>query len=89
MAMTADRARLAAVAAIGGFIAGCWAGVGSTDGSPAYCVVTVASAPGRPGNAPGQFVPQQDGECNPGEPVVCGTFDGADDQATFSSDKCE
>lgn len=76
------------VAAVGGFIAGCWAGMGSTEGSPAYCVVTVASAPGRPGFAPGQLVEQEGGECNPGEPVVCGTFEGAGDDRRFSSDDC-
>lgn len=87
--MANENVRLAVVAGLAGFVAGCWAGMGSTQGSDAYCVVTAASAPGRPGDAAGQFVPQQDGECNPGEPVVCGTFGESDDIQTFDSDNCK
>lgn len=89
MAVSTDSIRLIAVAGIAGFIAGCWTGMGTTDGSEAYCVVTEASAPGRPGFAPGQFVEQdQDTGCAEGEPVVCGSYEGTGDDRTFRSDTC-
>jgi hypothetical protein len=87
MAVTSDSVRLAVIAAVGGFIAGCWATT-NTEGGDAYCVVNVASAPGRPGFSPGQIVEQQDGECNPGEPVVCGSFQVSGENRTFESDSC-
>lgn len=81
--------RLVIVATIAAFIAGCWAGMGSDDGSDAYCVVSVASSPQRPGFAPGQLVERDGEECVAGEAQVCGTFETSGEADSFVSDECK
>jgi hypothetical protein len=89
MASKSGNGRLVVVAAIAAFIAGCWMGMGSEDGGDAYCVVTTSSAASRPGFAPGQFVEQSGGECQAGEPTVCGTFEPeTGDDRQFVSEDC-
>jgi hypothetical protein len=91
MAAAPANNKLIAVAAVAGFMAGCWAGLGSEHIGDVYCVVTVASAAGRPGLAPGQMVERTSPAtgCQPGEPVVCGRYEGAAaDERTFVSDQC-
>jgi len=86
---SAGNARLLIVAAIAAFIAGCWMGMGSDDGGDAFCVVTTASAPSRPGFAPGQLVERSGSECQAGEPTVCGSFEpSTGDDRQFVSDEC-
>ena len=86
---SSGNARLLVVAVIAAFIAGCWMGMGSDDGSDAYCVVTTSSAPSRAGFAPGQFVERSGADCQAGEPTVCGTFEPATgDDRQFVSDEC-
>jgi hypothetical protein len=90
MATASSNGRLIAVAGIGAFIAGCWMGMGSESAGDPYCVVTSASAAGRPGFAPGQLVEATgpDG-CQPGEPLVCGRYEPeTGDERTFVSDTC-
>jgi hypothetical protein len=89
MASRTGNGKLVVVAAIAAFIAGCWTGMGTDDGSDAYCVVTVASAPERPGYVPGQIVERQGSDCAPGEPQVCGSYEPAGDDRTFVSDECD
>jgi|RhiMetStandDraft_4_1073278.scaffolds.fasta_scaffold89177_2 hypothetical protein len=89
MASTSGNARLVLVAAIAAFIAGCWTGMGTDDGSQAYCVVTVASAPERAGFTPGQLVEREGSDCASGEPQVCGSYDGSGDDRKFVSDECK
>ena len=63
--------------------------MGSDDGGDAFCVVTTASAPSRPGFAPGQFVERTGDECQAGETTVCGSFEPATgDDREFVSDEC-
>lgn len=89
MASRSGNGRLVIVAAVAAFIGGCWMGMGTDDGAPAYCVVTAESAPGRPGFAPGQLVERQGSDCEPGEPQVCGTFESSGDPESFASDECK
>jgi hypothetical protein len=52
-------------------------------------VVTASSAVARPGYAPGQLVEQSDGECQAGEPTVCGGFEPeTGDDREFVSSEC-
>jgi hypothetical protein len=86
---SSGNARLLVVAAIAAFIAGCWMGMGSDEGSDAYCVVTTASAPSRAGFAPGELVERSGDECQAGEPTVCGSFEPeTGDDRQFVSDEC-
>jgi hypothetical protein len=86
---SSGNARLLVVAIIASFIAGCWMGMGSDDGGDAYCVVTTASAPSRPGFAPGQLVERSGDECQAGEPTICGSFEPeTGDDRQFVSDEC-
>ena len=89
MASAASNGRLIAVAGIAAFIAGCWMGMGSESAGERYCVVTAASAAGRPGFAPGQLVEPEASDCQPGETEVCGSFEPASgDERRFVSDRC-
>jgi len=90
MASASTNGKLVGVAAIAAFIAGCWMGMGSgSSGGDVYCVVTSASAAGRPGYAPGQLVERETLECQPGEPQVCGHFTPeTGDDREFESDTC-
>jgi hypothetical protein len=91
MASTSGNTRLAVAATIVSFVAGCWIGMGSEAEGDAYCVVTGASAPGRPGYAPGQLAPLPEGAtgCQPGEPMVCGRFEPElGEERRFVSDAC-
>ncbi len=89
MASTSSNARLIGVAGLVAFIAGCWMGMGSESSGDPYCVVTSASAAGRPGYAPGQLVAQTGSGCQPGEPEVCGNYEPeSGDDRTFVSDTC-
>jgi hypothetical protein len=89
MASAASNGRLIAVTGIAAFIAGCWVGMGSESEGDAYCVVTGASAAGRPGFAPGQLVDQTADGCQPGETEVCGTFEPeTGDDRRFVPDRC-
>lgn len=86
---SAGNARLVIVAAIAAFIAGCWMGMGSDEGSDAYCVVTAASAPARAGFSAGQFVERTGDDCQAGEPTVCGTYEPeTGEDRRFVSDEC-
>lgn len=102
MASAGSSSRLAVTVAILGFVAGCWAGMGSDESGDVHCVVTGASAASRPGMAPGQIVEavdiaesddeSDDGDdaaaCQAGEPQVCGHFEGGDDDRRFVSEDC-
>jgi hypothetical protein len=89
MASRSGNGRLVGVAAIAAFIAGCWMGMGSEEGGDSYCVVTTSSAASRPGYAPGQLVAQSGGECQAGEPTVCGNFEPeTGDDREFVSNEC-
>jgi hypothetical protein len=90
MASASSNVRLIGVAGIAAFIAGCWVGMGSSNntGDP-YCVVTGASAAGRPGFLPGQLVELTTTDCQPGEPEVCGKYEPeTGDDRRFVSDTC-
>ncbi len=83
-------ARLAIVAIIVAFIAGCWTGMGSETAGDAFCVVTVASAPARPGFAPGQIVERSGDQCQEGEATVCGRYEPeTGEDRRFVSEECE
>jgi hypothetical protein len=89
MASTSSNGRLIAVAGVTAFIAGCWMGMGSESSGDPYCVVTGASAAGRPGFSPGQLVEASSSDCQPGEPEVCGTYEPeTGDERHFVSDRC-
>lgn len=90
MASKSGNTKLVLVAAVAAFIAGCWTGMGTDDGgADAYCVVTAASAPTRAGSSPGQLVERQGDDCQPGEPQVCGSYEGPADDQRFVSDECD
>jgi hypothetical protein len=89
MATKSGNGRLVVVAAIAAFIAGCWTGMGTDDGGDAYCVVNVASAPQRPGFAPGQLVARDADGCLDGEARVCGTLETSGEPDSFVSDQCK
>lgn len=79
------------VAGVTAFIAGCWMGMGSESSGDPYCVVTAASAPARPGYAPGDLVPLTDTEtsCQPSESLVCGRYEPeTGEDRSFESDSC-
>ena len=103
MASARSSGRLGVVVAILAFVAGCWAGMGSDATGDPWCVVTVASAAGRPGAVPGEIVEptpspetdddsggdSEDASCHTGEPEVCGQFeDGDGDARQFVSEEC-
>jgi hypothetical protein len=89
MASKSGVARVGVVAVIAAFIGGCWVGMGSDASGDEYCVVTVASAGSRPGFTPGQFVERSGDDCQPGEPVVCGTYEPeTGDDRRFVSAEC-
>jgi hypothetical protein len=88
-AKSGSGARILVVAVVASFIGGCWVGMGSDSSGDAYCVVTMASAPARPGFSPGQFVERTGDGCQPGEPVVCGTYEPeSGDDREFVADEC-
>lgn len=87
---TGGNVRILVVAVVASFIGGCWVGMGNDSAGDAYCVVTVASAASRPGYAPGQFVERTGADCQPGEPVVCGSFEPeSGDDRQFVSEACD
>jgi hypothetical protein len=95
MASAQSNGRMAVIVAILAFVAGCWAGMGSDETGDPYCVVTAASAAGRPGAAPGDLVEPTDATgddgsdgCAAGEPVVCGRYDGDGEERQFVSEEC-
>lgn len=82
-------ARLIGVAAVAGFMGGCWIGMGSESAGESYCVVTGSSAATRPGYVAGQLVEKSTLDCQPGEPEVCGRWDPETGEGRrFESDRC-
>jgi hypothetical protein len=74
--------RIAIVAGVGAFLAGCWVGMGSdTTGQP-FCVAAPAAG------ATGQLTPMQSSGCPTGQPKICGRFEGTGEEQKFVSDKC-
>jgi hypothetical protein len=88
MASSSSSTRLIVIAVLVSFVGGCWIGMGSDDPGDAFCVVTTATAAQHPGAAPGQLTDQPETGCLPGEPQVCGRFEGEADEQRFVSDEC-
>jgi hypothetical protein len=89
MASSASNTRLIVLAVIAAFIGGCWMGMGTDSSGDAFCVVTSETAAQHPGAAPGQLTDKPESGCLPGEPQVCGRFEGEGDNQHFESDECD
>jgi hypothetical protein len=88
MAKSSSNTRTFLIIGIAAFLGGCWVGMGSDSSGSSYCVVTDATASMHPGVAPGQLADKPATGCVPGEPEVCGSWAGSDDERHFVSDQC-
>ena len=88
--ISASSGRTLALAGLATFMAGCWLGMGTDDsGGEPFCVVTEATAWQYPENAAGDIVDQPSDGCLPGEPEVCGRWEGSGENRSFESDQCD